>query len=208
MKQNIYNFSAKIIGCLLVLLIFITVIYGVNLSSKKKSMSSSPLGGGEEVGDTLTSAIRVDEICDFSESCVNDVELPVKDNKNATVSFNRTKNPDGSVAINLSIDGHAINLDGAYEVYEIGIIKSKYFVVSYRSDSKIMTYLDSQMREVKKIYNVPDDVEATSLEYTYYVCKQEDGVEGGMVKTNYKIKIDDRGTFTSNITGTEEGFCQ
>lgn len=204
-NMNIYKTLKLVVGSLLGVVVLVTILYGTHrLSYLKKNDDSNNKISNKENVNKITKIEKVDDICSGLEVCEESKELKFSRNKMASFKIFRDRTNKIS---RLSINDVNIDIEESSELEEVGVLKSKYFVVSYRTNKKNFYYLDEDLREVKRVLNVEESAKLDMDEYKYFTCMESDSARGGIVKNNYTMKITDNGTFMSSIDNREEGFC-
>lgn len=196
-KENRYGFLAKIIVCLLLVLIIITFIYGYShFNSKGRTHGLTGAENKEKEIKTFTEKFKVDELCQKDVSCNKKFDVQFNEEKKVNINYGRTILEGELNGNKIYIDDTPINVPDGSVIDGFGILHSKYFVISYViGDSRTFYYLDEFLRDVKIVPNVNEETEIDSLNYKYFTYSSD----GNHTRIDYEMKIKENGTFISNI---------
>lgn len=201
MNKDTYKMLLKIIGCLLLLLVFFTVIYSCN-HFKKEVLDDGMIKDQEEI-QNKTEYIKVSELC-ANSSCEKEWKVDFSSDKLSTFLVKCSSFEDNVIDV-LQIDGTNINIPEGARLDEIGILQSKYYVISYVLNfKKVFYYIDVEFREAKTVSGILGEVHIDDVEYEYQGCSTVDGE----MKHTYKMSILSNGTFLSKIINSEQGTCE
>ena len=182
MNKDIYKILLKIIGCLLLVLVLFTVVY--SCSHFKKEMLDDDIIKNDEEIQGKTEYVKINELCE-EPNCEKEWNVDFSNDNSSTFLVKRS-NVEDNLVDSLTIDGNNINIPRDARLDEIGILQSKYYVVSY-------------VLNFKKVFYYMDDVE-----YEYRGCS----TANGEVRHIYKMSILNNGTFLSKIISSEQGTCE
>lgn len=201
MNKDIYKILLKIIGCLLLVLVLFTVVY--SCSHFKKEMLDDDIIKNDEEIQGKTEYVKINELCE-EPNCEKEWNVDFSNDKSSTFLVKRS-NVEDNLVDSLTIDGNNINIPREARLDEIGILQSKYYVVSYVLNfKKVFYYMDVEFREAKTVSGILDEVHIDDVEYEYRGCS----TANGEVRHIYKMSILNNGTFLSKIISSEQGTCE
>lgn len=202
-QKNILRYLTKIVGGLLLVVVFVTILYGSYKFSINKEIGNSEVPEKKTTDKAgMTTIYKINEICESQDFCEKTIE--VKFNKNKSDKISIFKNLELNT---ISINDKQIVVPNEGRILEFGVWKSKYYVIKYQSENDNFYYLDENLRDAKKVFNLIDEVSIDATQYKYYSCIESDSARGGVVKNTYSMEVLDNGTFVSSFVEREEGAC-